>query len=212
MMERRACFERIAELRGDAVVVATYSSAFEWHRVDPNPLNFVSVGAMGQASSHALGLALGMPHHPVIVLDGDGSLLMNLSSLVTVAEAAPANLIHFVVENGTYEANGGHPIPGRGQVDFAALARAAGYRDARGFDGINRFASELPGLLGAAGPVFAALRVEAGDAPPLEYDYGWLHSPDRRREFRAAIQPILRAAPANGGQPRLRPSRSANSK
>lgn len=208
-MQRKACFETIAGMRGDAVVVATYSSAFEWHRVDPGPLNFVSVGAMGQASSHALGLALGMPHHRVIVLDGDGSLVMNLSSLVTTAAAAPENLVHFVVENGTYEANGGHPIPGRERVDFPGLARAAGYREVRGYDGLDRFASELPELLAASGPVFAALRVEAGDAPPIAYDYEWLHSPERRREFGDAIQPILRAAP---DQPGLRPSRSANSK
>ena len=71
---------------------------------------------MGLASSHALGLALGRPDKRVIVLDGDGSLLMNLGTLVTIAEAAPKNLIHFVCENGTYEANGGHPIPGRGKV------------------------------------------------------------------------------------------------
>ena len=196
MMQRRACFEKIAEMRGDAVVVATYSSAFEWHQVDPNPLNFVSVGAMGQASPHALGLALGMPHHPVIVLDGDGSLLMNLSSLATIANAAPRNLVHFVAENGTYEANGGHPIPGRERVDFAGLARAAGYAEARSFDGLNRFASELPELLDMPGPVFAALRIERGDAPPPTYDYEWLHSPDRRTEFREAIQPILRAGGA----------------
>ena len=196
MMQRKACFEKIAEMRNAAVVVPTYSSAFEWHRVDPNPLNFVSVGAMGQASSHALGLALGMPHHRIIVLDGDGSLLMNLSSLVTIANAAPVNLVHFVVENGTYEANGGHPIPARERVDFAGLARAAGYAEARCFDGLNRFASELPELLEMPGPVFAALRVEAGDAPPLAYDYEWLHSPDRRREFRDAIRPILEAGAA----------------
>ena len=190
MMQRTACFRKIAALRDDAVVVATYTSAFEWHRIDPNPLNFVGIGAMGQASSHGLGLALGMPNHRVIVLDGDGSLLMNLSSLVTIAEAAPRNLVHFVVENGTYEANGGHPIPGRGKVEFAGMARAAGYPVARTYEGINRFAADLPGLLSEPGPVFATLRVEAGDTPP--FDYEWLHSADRRREFKEAIRPFLR--------------------
>ena len=67
---------------------------------------------MGLGSSHALGLALGRPDKRVLVLDGDGSLLMNLGTLVTIAEVAPRNLIHFVLENGTYEANGSHPTPG----------------------------------------------------------------------------------------------------
>ena len=94
-----------------------------------------------------------------------------------------------MAENVTCEADGGHPIPVRGQVDFAGLARAAGYREARRYDGLDRFADELPELLAAPGPVFAALAVEAGDAPPLDYDYAWLHAPERRREFREAIRP-----------------------
>ncbi|MDE0057699.1 MAG: thiamine pyrophosphate-dependent enzyme [Defluviicoccus sp.] len=108
-MRRDECFRKLAEHRGEAIVVAAYTSAFEWVAIDPSPLNYVSVGAMGQASSHALGLAIGLPDRKIVVLDGDGSLLMNLGSLVTIAEAGPENLVHFVVENGTYEANGGHP-------------------------------------------------------------------------------------------------------
>jgi sulfopyruvate decarboxylase subunit beta len=192
MMQRLACFEKIAACRDGAIVVATYTSAFEWHRVDPNPLNFVSVGAMGQASSHGLGLAIGLPDEKIIVLDGDGSLLMNLSTLTTIANAAPKNLVHFVVENGTYEANGGHPIPAQGRADFAGMADAAGYAEAHSYEGLNQFAADLPDLLAAPGPVFAALKVEAGDAPPLNYDYEWLHSADRRREFRDAVRPLLK--------------------
>lgn len=192
MMQRMACFEKIAAARDGAIVVATYTSAFEWRRVDPNPLNFVSVGAMGQASSHALGLAIGLPDQKIIVLDGDGSLLMNLSTLTTIANAAPRNLVHFVVENGTYEANGGHPTPTHARSDFAGMAAAAGYAEARNYEGLNRFAADLQHLLSAPGPVFASLKVEAGDAPPLNYDYEWLHSADRRREFRNAVRPLIK--------------------
>ncbi len=192
MMQRMACFEKIRDLRDGAIVVATYTSAFEWHRVDPNPLNFVSVGAMGQASSHALGLAIGLPDQKIIVLDGDGSLMMNMSTLTTISNAAPQNLVHFVVENGTYEANGGHPTPQTGKVDFAGMARAAGYAHAASYEGLNQFAADLPELLAMKGPVFGALKVEPGDAPPLNYDYEWLHSADRRREFREAVKPLLK--------------------
>ncbi len=191
MMRRDHCFEKIAELRGEAIVVSTYSSAFEWRRAAPSPLNYFSVGAMGQASSHALGLALGLPDQKVIVLDGDGSLLMNLSSLVTIAEAAPANLIHFVAENGCYEANGSHPIPGRDRVNFAGLARAAGYAEVFEFDGLNRFASELPRVLTTPGPVFACLKIVAGEPPELDYE--WLHSQPVRHDFKDAIRPFIAA-------------------
>ncbi len=189
MMRRDECFRKIAEHRDGAIVVAAYTSAFEWLAIDPSPLNFVSIGAMGQASSHALGLAIGLPDRKIVVLDGDGSLLMNLGSLVTVAEAAPENLIHFAVENGTYEANGSHPIPGQGRVDFAGFARDAGYPEAHSFDGLNRFAASLPELLAARGPVFACLKVEPG--PPPEYDYPLIHSARMRETFREAIRPFL---------------------
>ena len=188
-MRRDECFRKLAEHRGDAIVVPVYTSAFEWMAIDPSPLNFVSIGAMGQASSNALGLALGLPAKKIIVLDGDGSLLMNLGSLVTIAEAGPGNLVHFVVENGTYEANGSLPIPGRGRVDFAGFARDAGYAEVHSFDGLNRFAAELPDLLAAPGPVFACLKVEPG--PPPVYDYDFIHSAAARDAFRRAIRPFL---------------------
>src|SRR5918994_1362620 len=105
MMKRDACFRALARHIGDAIVVTTYSSAFEWLAIAPRALNYFSVGAMGLDTSHALGLALGRPDKRVVVLQGDGSLLMNLASLVTIASVAPKNLIHFVAENGTYEAN-----------------------------------------------------------------------------------------------------------
>ncbi len=187
MMRRDECFRALAGCRGGAVVVAAYTSAFEWMAIDPSPLNFVGVGAMGQASSYALGFAIGLPDRRIVVLDGDGSLLMNLGSLVTVAEAAPENLVHFVVENGTYEANGSHPIPGRGRVDFAGFARDAGYREVHAFDGLNRFAAMLPGLLAARGPVFGCLKVEPGEPP--DYDYPLLHSAGLRDAFREAVRP-----------------------
>jgi len=189
MMRRDHCFQKIAELRDQSIVVATYTSAFEWMAIDPSPLNFVSVGAMGQASSHALGLAIGLPDQKILVLDGDGSLLMNLGSLVTIATAAPVNLVHFVVENGNYEANGSHPIPGNGRIAFAEMARAAGYAEVFDFDGLNRFAASLPEILAAKGPVFVRLKVEAGD--PVTYDYGHIHGPGVRAAFKDAVRPFI---------------------
>ncbi len=197
MMRRDECFRTLAALRGEAIVVATYSSAFEWIAIDPSPLNFLSVGAMGQASSHALGLAIGLPDQKIIVLDGDGSLLMNLGSLVTVAEAAPANLVHFVVENGNYEANGRHPIPGQGRIAFAGIARGAGYAKVYDFDGLNRFSALLPEVLSTPGPVFGCLKVEPGE--PVVYDYEYIHGPGIRAAFREAVAPMIAARDARKG-------------
>jgi phosphonopyruvate decarboxylase len=183
MMRRDDALAALARHRTNDIVVATYQAAFDWMRLAPHPLNYVSIGAMGVASSHALGLALGRPDRRVIVLDGDGSLLMNLGSLATIAGAAPRNLFHFVCENGVYEANGAHPLPH--QVDFPAMAKAAGIPHVFAFDDLATFTAALPNVLALQGPVFAALRVVPGAPSPQNYDY--IHSQAARVTFKAAL-------------------------
>jgi len=191
MMKRDECFRVLnRHVHDDDMVVATFSSAFEWIGIRKHPLNYLPVGAMGLASSHALGLALGRPDKRVLVLDGDGSLLMNLGSLVTVAEAAPPNLWHFVCENGTYEANGAYPIPQRGKVSFAGFARAAGYRNCYEFSELAAFEAQIATVLAQAGPTFINLKVEPG--PPLTLDYGYMHGAGARTAFRNALNSLSR--------------------
>jgi sulfopyruvate decarboxylase subunit beta len=186
MMRRDDCLKALARHVTDAdIVLPVYSTAFDWIDIRPHPLNYLSHGAMGLASSHALGLALGRPDKRVIVLDGDGSLLMNLGSLVTIAAVAPPNLIHFVCENGTYEANGGHPIPGREQVDFAGFARSAGYRAVYEFSDLKVFEQQVGAVLAEPGPVFADLKITSGG--PQERDYTRLHGPQVRKAFKEAL-------------------------
>ena len=185
MMKSSECLEVLARLLPDQIVVATYRAAFEWMAARPNDLNYLSVGAMGLASSHGLGLALGRPDRQVIVLDGDGSLLMNLGSLVTIAEAAPGNLVHCVFNNASYAVNGGHPIPGAGTLDFAGLARAAGYPAVLRCRDIAHLAEAFPKALRQDGPVFVDLRVEHDNE--IAHDYDALFSAERRRSFKAAL-------------------------
>ena len=185
MIKRDECFRALARHITDEIVVATYSSAMEWNAINPRVLNYYSVGAMGLASSHGLGLALGNPNKRIVVLDGDGSLLMNLGTLVTIGAQAPKNLVHFVANNGCYEANGGHPIPNP-QVDFSGLARAAGYKHTHDFSELSSFEQQIGHVLGQEGPVFGTLFVEK--AQPLKYEYLELYSAARR----AAIKVELR--------------------
>jgi len=184
MMKRDQCFRVLARHVTDEIVVATYSSAVDWLDLGERTLNYFSIGAMGLDSSHALGLALGRPERRVICLQGDGSLLMNLGCLVTIAAAAPTNLVHFVVQNGTYEANGGHPIP-QPQLDFAAMARAAGFAQVHDFADLANFEQQAGHVIRQAGPVFATLRVEPSG--PLNYDYPRLYDPARRAALKAAL-------------------------
>jgi phosphonopyruvate decarboxylase len=185
-MKSDACLKALARHVNDRdIVLPVYSTAFDWIAIRPHPLNYLAHGAMGLASSHALGLALGRPDRRVIVLDGDGSLLMNLGSLVTIAEAAPKNLIHFVCENGTYEANGGHPIPNRGRVDFAGFARAAGYRSVHAFADLQNFEQQAGAVLAEPGPVFVDLKVTPSG--PQQRDYQLLHGAAVRAATKAAL-------------------------
>jgi sulfopyruvate decarboxylase subunit beta len=185
MMKRDDCFHVLKRHITDEIVVATYTSAHDWIAIAPRDLNYFSTGAMGLASSHALGLALGCPERRIVVLDGDGSLCMNLGTLVTIAAAAPRNLIHCVSHNGTYEANGGHPLPSR-RIDFAGLARAAGYRHAVTISELAEFEAQIGPLLTMVGPVFVELMVVPGAAYPI--DYPNLYRADRRERLKAALR------------------------
>jgi phosphonopyruvate decarboxylase len=185
MMKRDECFRALARHVTDEIVIATYSSAVEWNDLNPRVLNYLSVGAMGLASSHGLGLALANPNKRIVILDGDGSLLMNLGSLVTIGAQAPKNLIHFVSNNGCYEANGGHPIPNP-KVDFTGLARSAGYKHTHDFSELASFEQQIGHVLGQEGPVFGTLYVEK--SRPLKYDYKELYSAARRAAIRAELR------------------------
>jgi phosphonopyruvate decarboxylase len=185
-MKRDECFRVLKRHVGDDdVVVTTYSSAFQWLELGERTLNYFSVGAMGLDSSHALGLALGRPDRRIICLQGDGSLLMNLGCLVTIAAAAPKNLVHFVVQNGTYEANGGHPIPNN-DADFASMAKSAGYPHVYEFSELANFEQQAGHILKLDGPVFATLRVEP--SKPVTYDYPRVYAAERREAIRAALR------------------------
>ena len=184
MMKRDECFRILARHVTDEVVVATYSSAVDWLAQGERTLNYFSIGAMGLDSSHALGLALGRPDRRIICLQGDGSFLMNLGCLVTIAAAAPKNLVHFVVQNGTYEANGGHPIPNT-RADFASMARAAGYAHVYDFADLANFEQQAAHVVHQEGPVFATLHVER--AGPLTYDYPKLYDAARRATLKAEL-------------------------
>ena len=189
MMKRDECFKALARHVTDEVVVATYSSAVEWNELNPRVLNYFSMGAMGLASSHGLGLALAQPDKRIVVLDGDGSLLMNLGSLVTIGAVAPRNLVHFVCQNGNYEANGSHPLPNP-KVDFTGLARSAGYAKCHEFSELASFEQQIGHVLGEDGPVFATLHIER--TRPLTYDYPALYAAEKRRALKAELKRTTR--------------------
>jgi phosphonopyruvate decarboxylase len=167
-MRRVEAIAALVATRGDALTITTEQAIGAWRAAVPEPVNEIPdhldiVGCMGSASALGLGLALARPERKVIVVDGDGSLLMQLGSLVTIAGAAPPNLFHFVFENGVYETSGSQPLPAEGRFDLTGMARAAGYAQAAQFHDAGAFVSALPELLQRHGPVFVSVRTEPED-------------------------------------------------
>jgi sulfopyruvate decarboxylase subunit beta len=159
----------IEKLRGDAVVVPVFRANIAWSKVTNNEKRDIPVGgAMGKASSVALGLALAQPNTKVILFDGDGSLLMNLGSLVTVANKAPKNLYHFVMNNGVYATTGGQEVPGAGLASYAEMAKAAGYPHAYQFEDLEDFVTRAQEVFSQPGPVFVEARVVPDIRQPEE--------------------------------------------
>jgi thiamine pyrophosphate-dependent acetolactate synthase large subunit-like protein len=115
----------VVEAAGDAPIVASLGHpAYDLFAAGDRPQNFYTWGSMGVASSIGLGLALARPEAHVFVVDGDGSLLMNLGSLATIGLLQPANLVLVVMDNEAYATTGGQPTPTAQGADLAAAARA----------------------------------------------------------------------------------------
>src|SRR3989442_2971102 len=113
----------IAANRGTAVCIPTMTTAPAWRTIAPDDLSATCAGFMGGASSLGLGIALARPDRRVIVFDGDGSLLMQLGSLATVAGPAPRDPVHLLLQNGGYYHPGAPLIPGGLTVDFRLIAQ-----------------------------------------------------------------------------------------
>jgi sulfopyruvate decarboxylase subunit beta len=185
MIVRPEALKALAAHRTGEIVVSIFTTAFEWLAISPSDLNYTFIDAMGQTASHGLGLALAFPGRRVIVLDGDGSLLMNLGCLVTTAAVAPRNFVHVLFNNAMYEQSGGQPTPGAQRTDFAGIARAAGFPIVHEYDDLVPFRNSVPELLVASGPIFVELKVVAGP-DQFHQDWGQIYAEERQKAFRRA--------------------------
>jgi sulfopyruvate decarboxylase subunit beta len=171
-MKRFDCLRAVAAAAADALVVSSAGAmTLEWHALRPSDGNF-RVRTLGLCSSIALGMALGLPHRRVIALDGDGSLLMNLCSLPTIARMQPKNLLHIVFDNEVYEASGSKKTATACGADLVAIAAAAGIRKASWAKSLEEFSHLLTESLNAAEPCFIGVKVttERTQVPPYPVD------------------------------------------
>lgn len=149
----------IAAHRGERVVIPTMASVAVWPELSNSPLDFHYIpSSMGQGPALGLGLALAQPKHGAIVLCGDGSLLMNLGCLVTIANH-PADLWIILLDNGQYEITGGQPVAGAHRTDFVGLARAAKVHRTYESAELDDFQHLAAHVFAGEGPVFVWLKI-----------------------------------------------------
>ena len=156
-MTAEAAVRVLARRRTNQVVVSTMTIMAPWAQEAATERDLRCVGFMGGASTIGLGVALAKPEVPVWILDGDGSLAMQLGSLLTIANAQPTNFMHIVFNNGVYDTSGAQPTLARDAMSFADMAKSAGYSDTYTFSDIETFDSAIDELMEADGPILIEL-------------------------------------------------------
>jgi thiamine pyrophosphate-dependent acetolactate synthase large subunit-like protein len=183
---RRDVVQMLLADRGDMLVVAGLgAAAWDVAAAGDCDLDFPLWGAMGGAAMIGLGLALAQPERRVLVITGDGEMLMGLGALATIAVQSPGNLAIAVLDNERYGETGMQATHTAQGADLAAMARAAGFpvtalaRDADALD------SAVDLLRDAPGPVFATIKVRAETLPLVLPPRDGVQLKDR---FRSALE------------------------
>ena len=165
-LRRRQVVASLLADRGEMLVVAGLGApAWDATAAGDHPLTFPLWGAMGGAAMIGLGLALARPERRVLVITGDGEMLMGLGSLATIAVQAPANLAVAVLDNERYGETGMQPTHTAHDVDMAGMAAAAGLPVTGTVQSEAGLEAAIAALLGAGGPVFYTIKVRAEDSP-----------------------------------------------
>jgi thiamine pyrophosphate-dependent acetolactate synthase large subunit-like protein len=151
----------VALLRnGEAVIAGIGNTNFDLWAAGQRPQNFYMLGSMGLAVPIALGVALAQPGRRVVALEGDGSMLMQLGALATVATLAPRNLVIVVMDNGAYQITGAQPTATAFKTDLAAMARGAGLRQCHWAADEADFETLAARALGTDGPFLIAAKID----------------------------------------------------
>ena len=160
MIETAEMLKIFAKYRGDTIVVSGRGAKY-WNQISDSHHRDIPLGdpAMGGHASFAFGLAMAQPERRVVLFDSEGDLLMNLGALATIAEAAPSNFYHFLMDNECYATTGGQPVPNATNVRYADVARDVGYPSTHFVDALEDFANNIERILQEPGPVFVHMKI-----------------------------------------------------
>lgn len=190
-MQRFDCLREIyPQLENCLVVTIMGATAAELHALGHRPNFFYLQHAMGLASSTGLGLAMCLPDQKTVVLDGDGSLLMNLGSLSTMARYRPANLVHVVFDNESLLSVGGFPTATSTGTDLAGIARASGIPTVLTAGTVEEFSGAVKNALNGKQLATIVAKVEATGPAGYITDLSLV---ENRFQFRRYIQSLKRS-------------------
>jgi len=176
-MTRFECLKILAPLLKDEDLVVTALGwvAGEWHAVRPKESNLYQIN-MGMCTPLTLGLSLMLPHRRVVALESDGSVLLYLGNLTTLANKKPKNLLVVVFDNQCYLATGGLPTATAGVTDLSGMARAAGITHAYEVRTLAEFEEQTRASFGREGPTYIVAKVEATGPARFVTDLGLLEN------------------------------------
>lgn len=151
-------------LNEEAVVAGIGNTNFDLLAAGHRPQNFYMLGSMGLAAPIALGVALAQPQRQVIALEGDGSILMNLGTLTTIAAQARPNLTIIIWDNGLYQITGKQSTATSSVTDIVAVAAGCGIQQSNWATDEDHFETLIDSAISASGPHFIAARVDDASA------------------------------------------------
>lgn len=150
----------VTKLKDEAVIGGIGNTNFDLWAAGHRPENFYMLGSMGLAFPIALGVALAQPQRRVFALEGDGSLLMQLGCLATIATQAPKNLTMVVMDNGIYQITGSQPTPAATHTDMVAVATASGITNASWAADEDDFERLIERSMSATVPTLIGVRID----------------------------------------------------
>jgi sulfopyruvate decarboxylase subunit beta len=167
-MKRYDCLKLLASMLDPEVIVVTNIGPIsrEWNALRPSDANLLQIN-LGLCAAVGMGVAVSLPHRRVVLLDGDGNLLLNLASLADLANQNLKNLAHIVLDNESYEGGGGLRSATAGKADLAAIARGAGVPNASVATTLEEFSSAARRALQESGHHFIVAKVEQGSVTGL---------------------------------------------